>query len=115
MKWAVTPKYRDANHEPVVKVKGPLAMSAKAGSTVRLQAQTSDPDGNSVTVKWWQYNDAGTYPGEITFSPPDSLTTSFQIPPDAKSGQTIHVILEAADNGTPPLTAYQRVIVTVKE
>ena len=113
MKWSVTPKYRDANHDPVVKVKGPLTIPAKAGSTVRLRGQTSDPDGNSVTVKWWQYNDAGTYPGEIVFSTPDGLTTSFQIPPDAKPGQTIHAILEGTDNGTPPLTRYQRVIVTV--
>ena len=113
LRWSVTPKYTDANHDPVVRVKGPLNISAKVGSTVRLQGQTSDPDGNSVTVKWWQYNDAGTYPGDIALSSADSLKTSFQVPPDAKPGQAIHVILEGTDNGTPPLTRYQRVIVTV--
>ena len=113
LKWSVTPKYTDANHDPVVRVKGPLSISAKVGSTVRLQGQTSDPDGNSVAVRWWQYNDAGTYPGDIAFSSANSLKTSFQVPPDAKPGQTIHVILEGTDNGTPPLTRYQRVIVTV--
>ena len=113
LKWSVTPNFGDANHEPVVAVKGPLNISAKVGSTVRLQGQTSDPDGNSVTVKWWQYNDAGTYPGDITFSSADSLTTSFRVPSDAKPGQAIHVILEGTDNGTPPLTRNQRVIVTV--
>jgi len=113
LKWSVTPKYADANHEPVVTLKGPLNVSAKIGSTVQLQGQTSDPDGNSVAVGWWQYNDAGTYPGDITFSSTASLTTSFQVPSDAKPGQTIHVILEGTDNGTPPLTRYQRVIVTV--
>ena len=33
---------------------------------------------------------------------------------DAQAGQTIHVILEATDNGTPSLTRYQRVIVTIQ-
>jgi len=113
LKWSVTPKYADANHEPVVTVKGPLNISAKTGSTVQLQGQSSDPDGNSVAVRWWQYNDAGTYPGDVTFTSTDSLATSFQVPADAKPGQTIHVILEGTDNGAPPLTRYQRVVVTV--
>jgi hypothetical protein len=67
-----------------------------------------------VTVKWWQYKDAGTYPGDITFSTPTALKTTFRVPDDANPGQTIHVILEATDDGTPPLTRYQRVIITVR-
>ena len=43
-----------------------------------------------------------------------SLTTTFQVPNDAQPGQTIHVILEATDSGTPSLTRYQRVILTVQ-
>ena len=113
LKWSVTPNFKDANHEPKVTVKGPLDLTAKAGSTVTLQGEVSDPDHNAVKVTWWQYNDAGTYPGDITFSSTDSLKTSFQVPPDAQPGQTIHVILEGTDNGTPPLTRYQRVVVTV--
>ena len=113
LKWSVTPNFKDANHEPKVTVKGPLDLTAKAGSTLTLQGEVSDPDGNSVTVTWWQYNDAGTYPGDIAFSSTDALTTSFQVPADAKPGQTLHVILEGTDNGAPPLTSYQRVVVTV--
>jgi len=37
------------------------------------------------------------------------------IPKDAVAGQTIHMILEATDNGTPTLTSYQRVIITVRD
>ena len=113
LKWSVTSKFTNANHEPVVTVKGPLNISAKVGSTVQLQGQSSDPDGNSVAIRWWQYNDAGTYPGDIMLTSTDSLTTSFQVPSDAKPGQTIHVIMEGTDNGAPPLTRYKRVIVTV--
>ncbi|HKW18894.1 MAG TPA: nucleoside hydrolase-like domain-containing protein [Terriglobales bacterium] len=114
LKWAVTPKFSDANHPPKVSIKGRLDISARLGDTVQLEGEVSDPDQNTVTVKWWQYNDAGTYPGDITISAPTELKTTFRVPDDAKPGQTIHVILEATDSGTPPLTRYQRVIVTVR-
>ena len=37
------------------------------------------------------------------------------IPKTAKGGETIHLILEATDAGTPALTRYQRVMITVRE
>jgi hypothetical protein len=114
MKWSVTPKFSDANHPPQVKIKGPLDISARAGSTVSLAGEVSDPDHDTVTVTWWQYNDAGTYPGDVTFPDSAALTTTVRVPEDAKPGQTIHIILEATDNGTPRLTRYQRVVVTVQ-
>ncbi|HEV2669154.1 MAG TPA: hypothetical protein VG324_29830, partial [Blastocatellia bacterium] len=114
LKWSVTPKFSDTNHAPKVSVKGPLEVSARPGSTVRLVANVSDPDKNTVKVVWWQYNDAGTYPGDIILSDAAALTTEFRVPDDAQPGQTIHLILEATDNGAPPLTRYQRVIVRVQ-
>jgi Protein of unknown function (DUF1593) len=114
LKWSVTPNFIDANHPPLARIKGPLAISARPGSTVQLQAEVSDLDDNSVKVTWWQYNDAGTYPGDITLSNPAALTTAFRVPDDARPGQTIDVILEATDDGSPPLTRYQRVVVTVQ-
>jgi hypothetical protein len=44
----------------------------------------------------------------------DALTTTFQVPQDATDGQTIHVLIQVTDSGTPPLTSFQRVIVTIK-
>jgi hypothetical protein len=72
----------------------------------------SDPDGNAVAVKWWQYR-VGTYPGEIAFSRPSAAVTEVRGPADARSGQTIHIILEATDDGSPALTRYRRLIVSV--
>jgi len=114
LRWSVAPEFSDANHEPKIRIKGPLDISVRTGATVHLQGDVSDPDQSAVTVKWWQYNDAGTYPGDITFSAPAALETTFRVPDDAKPGQTIHIILEATDGGTPALTRYQRVIVTVQ-
>jgi hypothetical protein len=49
----------------------------------------------------------------IQVSATDALTSTFQIPPDAAHGQTIHALLQVTGNGTPPLTSLQRVVVTV--
>ncbi len=73
----------------------------------------SDPDENAVTVRWWQWKDVGSYPRRVTLTNPSVLATSLRVPSDASAGQTIHLILEATDNGTPPLTRYQRVIISV--
>jgi hypothetical protein len=43
----------------------------------------SDPASNTLTIKWWQYADADTYPGTVTFSAAGALTTTFQVPADA--------------------------------
>lgn len=113
LKWSVTPKYANANHEPIVKVEGPLHIMASAGEKIRLNGAVSDPDGNAVSIKWWQFQ-AGTYPKNVIISNPASMQTGVEIPKDAVGGQTIHIILEATDNGSPSLTSYQRIIITVR-
>jgi cellulose-binding protein len=112
--WSVTPAFTGANHEPKVSIQGPLAVSARAAATVRLRGEVSDPDRDRVATRWWHYNDAGSYPGDVVIPNPTALDTAVTVPADAKPGQTIHVILEATDQGTPSLTRYQRVIITVE-
>ena len=114
LKWSVAPTYTSANHEPVVKIDGPLAVSARSGETVRLRGTVTDPDRHVVTVRWWHYADDSTYPGEIAIPDATALATTLRVPSDAQPGQTIHVILEATDNGTRSLTRYQRVVVTIQ-
>lgn len=114
LQWSVTPKFSRANHPPKVDIQGPVEIVALPGSVVNLRGQVSDPDHGRVKVSWWQYNEAGTYPGDIAFSDASKLATSFRVPDDAKTGQTIHVIFQGTDAGGPPLTRYQRVIVTVR-
>lgn len=114
LKWSVTPKYKDANHEPVVRIEGPLQVLASAGEKIRLNGAVTDPDGDDVSVKWWQFR-VGSYPNEVTILNPDSSRTQVLIPADAKGGQTIHLVFEASDEGVPSLTRYQRVIIQVRE
>ncbi|HEX6223088.1 MAG TPA: nucleoside hydrolase-like domain-containing protein [Chryseolinea sp.] len=114
MKWSVTQKYSDANHEPVVKIEGPQHVMASAGETIRLNGIASDPDNDKMTIRWWQFK-VGSFAGDVNITNGNALQCRVTIPQDAKSGQTIHLILEATDTGTPALTRYQRVVVTIRE
>jgi hypothetical protein len=112
LQWSVTPTRAGVNHPPKVAVAGPLNRSARIGEEVVLDGSASDPDGNALTARWWQYAEADTYPGQISVADPWATRTTFRIPADATPGQTIQLILEVTDSGTPSLTRYQRVIVT---
>lgn len=111
--WSITPTYAGANHVPVVAVRTGGRVSARAGETVRLEGVVSDPDGNAVTVRWWRWKDVDTYPGDVSIAQPTALVTQVTVPNDALPGQTIQLVLEATDDGTPALTRYQRVVVLV--
>lgn len=112
--WCVKP-YAQANHAPVVKLAHALDLTARPGATLQLSAKgTTDPDGNQLTYTWWQYAEADTYPGTVAVQHPDRPQASFRVPADAAKGQTLHLVCEVTDNGSPCLTRYQRVVVTVR-
>lgn len=113
MKWAVTSKFSEANHEPTVTIQGPQKIMASAGQKVKLNAQVNDKDGDKVSVKWWQMP-AGSYPNKVEILNSNALQSEILIPKDATGGQTIHLILEGTDNGKPALTQYQRIIIEVR-
>ncbi len=109
--WCVANKFSDANHKPVIKMKQGDRL-AKAGQKIVLDAgKTTDPDGNNLTYKWWQYKEAGTYDGLVTLNNPTNAKASFVVP-KVNEPKTIHIILEVTDNGTPALVSYKRIIIT---
>ena len=111
--WCVK-TYKEANHPPIVKLLTPGNLLVSPGALVRLNATASDPDGNLLTYRWWQYVEAGSYDGQVQIQHAENTDASLMVPMDAKPGNKIHIILEVKDSGSPPLTRYQRVIVTVK-
>lgn len=116
MDWCVK-TVAEANHNPIAVVNGDktkdfLLLTATPGSIVNLSASgSSDPDGDTLSYKWYQYKEAGTCTGDIAINGSTAQNASFTVP---ATGGTIHIILEVIDNGTPELTAYRRVIVTVE-
>ena len=112
--WCVK-SYDEANHPPVVKVDSPINIVAEPGDVINLSAKKSyDPDGNELSFYWWQYKEADSYEGEIEIKGKKASVAKIFIPKDVEAGETIHVICEATDNGNPPLTRYQRIVITVK-
>jgi hypothetical protein len=112
--WCVKP-YDQANHPPLVKLAHPLDLKARPGEKVSLSAKgTTDPDRDQLVYKWWQYKDAGTCQGSVRIEDSGKQDASFTVPADARAGETIHIICEVTDTGTPPLTRYQRVVVTLR-
>lgn len=112
--WCVK-DYKSANHHPVVRLKNtPLWVEATAGDVVALDATpTTDPDGDPLEFRWWHYSEAGTYAGGGI----DDSTKSralLTIPKKAQPGETIHMVCEVTDVGSPPLTRYQRVVIRVE-
>jgi hypothetical protein len=106
-------EFKEANHHPVVNVRGELTREAKPGETVKLAARATDPDGDELTFRWWQYSEADSVATNVTLSKSNSPDDASFVAP-AEPGKQMHIILEVTDDGTPPLTSYQRVICNIR-
>ena len=131
MDWTVN-DVGHANHNPVVIVNGiggkaPIPIDGAAGVPITLDAAgTRDPDGHALRYRWFFYPEAGTgIPGQpvaigrgvrepagrVTLA--DEATARVTVTP--RVAGTAHIILAVEDDGTPTLTSYRRIIVTVRE
>lgn len=122
--WCVAEKFEDANHLPQVTVSEGIDVTGVPGQMITLHAKAVDPDGDSVTFRWYHYPLGDSYeeqkdgnknpiPIEVTVSGEMGETAQWQVPAAAKAGDTIHIILEAVDGGGTNPIAYQRIILTV--
>ena len=107
--WCVKP-FKEANHAPQITVKEGMYVLAKAGAKLTLHVTSRDPDGNEVKLKVWPYPEAGSGKADATL---ENATAKIQIPANAKKGDTYHVVVEGTDTGSPALTRYRRVVITV--
>ncbi|MBV8834794.1 MAG: DUF1593 domain-containing protein, partial [Acidobacteriaceae bacterium] len=132
MDWAVN-DYNHANHNPVLEVNGnrgtaPIYLDVKVGQPLMLDAGGSyDPDGQRVQYHWFHYSEAGSTEASlaaITVSGADTAkavvtATATCRPPWLNRGTpcppegVAHIVLAATDDGSPKLTSYRRVVLTV--
>jgi hypothetical protein len=113
MGWC-TKSYAAANHPPVPVLAHPEKITVKSGEMFCLDASGStDPDGDNLSFIWFQYPEAGSYKKMVTINGASNLWRLFVTAPEVAKKETVHFILKLTDKGKPPLTRYERVIVTI--
>ena len=114
MDWAVA-DYQDANHPPVPVLAHPDHLTVKSGQAVSLDASgTTDPDGDSLSYLWFHYPEAGSFPRPIQIGGAENAPTAHLTAPRVERDETAHFILKVTDKGSPPLSRYKRIIVTIE-
>jgi len=108
--WCVQ-SFKEANHAPTIRVKEGTSINGRPGQSITLHIRSTDPDQNLVNIKAWPYAELSA--GAIDLSFKNHLLKA-QIPITAKKGDLYHIIVEGTDNGSPALTRYRRVVVTVQ-
>ncbi|CRK33365.1 hypothetical protein BN1708_001052 [Verticillium longisporum] len=139
IQWSLNADFEAANHHPVLCVNdswghGALELEIEAGEDIVFDASSSyDPDGDSLSFKWWQYKEPTATQWLVRFEvsnleienlEPDARRVKVRIPPPEQCcfdrfttgspvarGQLLHLVLEVTDNGTPALTSYKRIII----
>lgn len=112
MDWC-TKTYKEANHAPIVVLNSKEEITVKSGQEFSFNASDSfDPDGDNLSYLWFNYPEAGSYKKEIKVSPENYPGFSIKAP-EVEKQETVHFILKLTDKGTPQLSSYKRIIVTI--
>jgi hypothetical protein len=113
MDWTIK-SVADANHPPVPRLRHSDAITVQAGSRFVLDAGGSaDPDGDSLSYRWYHYPEAGSWRTPIEMDGAENLYRRAFVAPRVTKRETAHFVLEVTDKGAPRLTRYQRVIATI--
>ncbi len=132
MDWTVKP-YAQANHPPVLEVNGrsgtePIYLNVKVGEPVTLDASRShDPDSQKMQYRWFHYPEAGSTEASLAAvsiagaETPRAVVTAtatcraawLDLKRPCPAEGIAHVILAVTDSGSPRLTSYRRIIMTV--
>jgi hypothetical protein len=117
--WCTRP-YAEANHPPVVRIRGETVRTAAPVAEVVLDAGGStDPDGGTLHFAWSLDPDRDRdrdrdhdVAGLARFDDPGARAARLTLTAGA-SGRTLAVLLTVRDEGTPVLTRYGRVWIRV--
>ena len=112
MSWC-TESYKEANHPPVPELLVPEHITVKSGEGFGLDAAASDPDGDNLSYLWFNYPEAGTYKKLIKVDGAENGHNVNVTAPEVDKKETTQFILIVTDKGTPPLSRYKRVFVTI--
>ncbi|MDM7925288.1 MAG: DUF1593 domain-containing protein, partial [bacterium] len=113
MDWCVK-AFGEANHPPVPALTHPDRITVRSGEGFGMDAGgTTDPDGDNLSFLWFHYPEAGSWRKEIPIGSAENARGVWVTAPRVDRTETAHFILKVTDKGTPPLSRYKRVIVTI--
>ncbi|WP_082179985.1 DUF1593 domain-containing protein [Asticcacaulis sp. AC402] len=113
MDWTIR-AYAEANHPPVVALGHADRLTVKSGERFTLSAAGSrDPDGDNLSFLWFHYPEAGSLKTPIAIASAENIYAVPVVAPQVSKPETAHFIVKVTDKGTPALTRYARVIVTI--
>ncbi|MGJ8713518.1 MAG: nucleoside hydrolase-like domain-containing protein [Maribacter stanieri] len=112
MDWC-TMSFENANHPPVPVLSHPQEFEVKSGQAFNLDAlDSTDPDGDNLSFLWFHYPEESSYKEKINLGA-DNVHIVHATAPKVTKKETLHFILKVTDKGSPALSRYKRVIVTV--
>lgn len=113
MDWC-TKSFEEANHPPVPALGHANELAVKSGAGFGLDASgSSDPDGDNLSFLWFHYPEAGTHREPLKIDSAENSHGAYVVAPKVEKEETAHFILRVTDKGEPPLSRYERVIVTI--
>jgi hypothetical protein len=105
---------QEANHPPVPALGHPEELTVRSGEGFALDAiGTTDPDGDNLSYLWFSYPEAGSFKAPIRMNSAPNARGVWVIAPEVQKKETAHFILKVTDKGTPRLSRYKRIIVTI--
>jgi Protein of unknown function (DUF1593) len=110
--WCVKP-FDGANHPPKVSIAGKRERAATPGEVITLDASgTNDPDDDRLTFAWSVYPVGPGSANEVTVDGRNERIARVALSPRL-TGKILPILLIVTDQGSPPLTRYARVLVTI--
>lgn len=110
---------KEVNHEPIIVLDGENSIDiseieSEPGSTITLDASESyDPDGDKISYNWFFYPEASSTVNLPVIGDPSADKIEVNIS-KSLAGETLHLVLEVEDTGSPSLKWYKRMVIKVK-
>jgi hypothetical protein len=110
--WCVKP-FAQANHPPVVRIEGTRERTARPGETVTLDARgTTDPDDDELTFTWSVYPADPAVAAQVVIEGRTNRNAHL-VAAHSLTEKIVPILLTVRDGGTPSLTRYGRVLVSI--